>query len=69
MDEVLGCVSNPPVCRRGRLTGRSGVGVLGASGELVIAESSILIVGARGLAGFNDRLDSASGKGSMMIAS
>jgi hypothetical protein len=50
-EEVLGCVSRASVWRRGKEAGRSGGGVLGASGEPVIADSSIVIVGARGLVG------------------
>ena len=59
VDDVLGCVSSPSVCRRGRETGRSGGGVFGASGEPVIADSSIVIVGARGLVGLGDGFASA----------
>lgn len=49
VDSGLGCLSRPSVWRRGNNTGRSRGGVWGASGDPVIADSSIVIVGARGL--------------------
>jgi hypothetical protein len=59
-EEGRGCASRPSVWRRGKGTGRSGGGVLGASGEPVIADSSIVIVGARGLVGLGDGFGGAS---------
>lgn len=51
VDDGAGCASGISVWRRGKKSGRSGVGVLGGYGEPVIADSSMLIVGARGLVG------------------
>ena len=59
VEVVLNCGSGTSVCRRGKGSGRSGGGVFGASGEPVIADSSMVIVGARGLVGLGD--DSGAG--------
>lgn len=54
VDDDPGCGSETSVRRRGKESGRSGGGVLGASGEPVIADSSIVMVGARGRAALGD---------------
>lgn len=51
VDDGAGCASGTSVWRRGKESGRSRGGVLGGSGEPVIADSSMVIVGARGLVG------------------